>query len=81
MAVCDANYCFTFVDIEGFGRDNDAAIFEQFEMGAAFDNEEFDIPDPRNINDHTLPYVLVADEMFQLKPWLMKPFSGRTVDV
>ena len=80
MAVCDANYCFRLVDIGGFGRDNDAAIFGQSEMGIAFDHEEFDIPDPRNINGHTLPYVLVGDDIFQLKPWLMKPFPGRSLN-
>ena len=43
MAICDANYCFTLVDIGELGRDNDAAIFGQSEMGKAFECGYFDI--------------------------------------
>ena len=28
MAVCDANYCFTIIDVGGFERDNDASILK-----------------------------------------------------
>ena len=36
MAICDSKYCFTFVDIGGYGRNNDAAIFSQSELYKAF---------------------------------------------
>ena len=77
LAVCDANYCFSLVDIGGNGGDNDASIFAQSEMGMAFNNNEIDFPEPKTVNGHNLPHVLVGDEIFKLETWLMKPYPGR----
>ena len=43
MAICDAQYCFTIVDIGNFGRDNDAQIFNGSEMGRAFISGDMNI--------------------------------------
>ena len=40
IAVCNANYCFTLVDISGFGRDNDAG--------------ELSLPDARQVGRNML---------------------------
>ena len=42
--------------------------------------EAFGVPEPRTVENYNLPYVLVGDEIFPLKPWLMKPFPGRGLD-
>lgn len=36
MAMCDAHYCFNMVDVESYGKDNDAHIFINSKMGQAF---------------------------------------------
>ena len=36
-----------------------------------------DIPEPESKHGIILPYVLVSDEIFSLKPWLMKPYPGK----
>ena len=77
MAMCDANYCFTMVDVGSYGKDNDAQIFNNSQMGQAFILNEMNLPAPSTHAGHLLPYVIVGDEIFGLKTWLMKPYSGR----
>ena len=80
MAICDENYCFSFVDIGGYGHDNDASIFGDSEICMAIEANQLEIPCAEIVNGFTLPYVLVADEIFPLKPCLMKPFGGKKLD-
>lgn len=80
MAICDANYCFTLVDIGGYGRDNDASIFSQSEIGMAFEDGDIEIPEAEVVDGKTLPYVIVSDAIFPLKTWLMKPFPGSNLE-
>ena len=80
MAICDARYCFTIVDIGNFGRDNDAQIFNSSEMGKAFISGNMSVPSQTVVEGFTLPYVLVSDEIFGLKTWLMKPYPGKDLN-
>ena len=82
MAACDAKYCFTLLDIGGYGRDNDAAIFTESIFGKMFEESPTDlhIPSPQLTGAEMLPYVLIGDEIFALKPWFMKPFPGRDLN-
>ena len=77
LAICDARYCFSFVDIGGYGSDNDASILSNSRIYDVFDCNRLCIPESESVNGVDLPYVLVADEIFPLKPWLMKPFPGK----
>ena len=79
MAMFDANYCFTIVDIGSYGKDNDAHIFNNSKVGQAFLSNEMNLPAPSNHAGHLLPYVAIGDETFGLKTWLMKPYSGRNL--
>ena len=36
MAVCDANYCFSLLDVGNYGSDNDAGILADSKMGKKF---------------------------------------------
>ena len=79
MAVCDANYCFTMIDVGGFGRDNDASILNESEFRQAFEKyqSELNIPSPELVENLMLPYVLLGDDIFGLRTWLMKPYPGK----
>ena len=35
---------------------------------------------PGDDEGHAIPYVLVGDEAFLLRPYLMRPFPGRTLN-
>ncbi|XP_067949581.1 putative nuclease HARBI1 [Watersipora subatra] len=77
LEMCDANYLFTYVSIGSFGRDNDAAIFSQSSFFNSFIDAKHDLPSAKSVNGTLLPYTLLGDDIFPLKPWLMKPYPGR----
>ena len=79
MAVSDVKYCFTMIDIGGYGRDNDASIFHKSELGQAFEKHQskLNVPEAELVAGFLLPYVLVGDNIFALKTWLMKPYQGK----
>ena len=82
LAICDAKYCFTFADIGGFGSTNDASVLSNTLFGQTFEQHptELHLPSPSRHGDKNLPYVVVGDDIFPLKPWLMKPYPGRNLD-
>jgi len=69
LAVSDANYCFTLVDIGAEGRQSDGGIFVNSKFGQRFEKNEMDLPQQSavELSGSLLPYVLVADETFALK--------------
>ena len=56
--------CFTFVDIAGFGRDNDTALLKESQFGQAFENGELSLPDTLQIGGNMLPYFGIGDPIF-----------------
>ncbi|XP_018365780.1 PREDICTED: uncharacterized protein LOC108762994 [Trachymyrmex cornetzi] len=81
MAVASASYRFLLVDIGAKGRHSDRGVFKNSLMGQMFADNELDVPSPSPIieNGDPMPYVLVADEAFQLTHYTMRPFPGKTI--
>ena len=46
LAVCDAHYCFTLVDIGDYGRHSDGGILSHSNFGQAMENGQLSLPDP-----------------------------------
>ena len=44
MAVSDASYIFTYVDIGDYGRQNDSSVFNNSPFGDALNNGNLNIP-------------------------------------
>ena len=81
MALVDARYRFTMVDVGANGRACDAGIFGRSNMATALENNTVAIPPPRPLPGrvNNVPFVVVADDAFGLKPHIMKPYPGREI--
>ena len=83
LAICDARYVFTLVDIGDYGSNNDSGIFSNCDMGKLFLANGMNLPDNEpleGVPNKSLPYFLVGDEAFPLKLWLQRPYPGKTLD-
>ena len=76
LAVVDADYKFTVVDIGSCGKFSDGSILHNSEFGKALRCHELDLPQESRIggSEHSLPFVFVGDEAFPLMENLMRPF-------
>ncbi|XP_017482455.1 PREDICTED: uncharacterized protein LOC108371411 isoform X2 [Rhagoletis zephyria] len=76
MAIVGPDYKFLCVDVGGFGRNSDGGIFEASNMGKKFEENLMNVPLPKNLPNQSQPCqcVLIGDEAFGLKPYLMRPF-------
>ena len=83
LAVCNARYEFTMLDIGDAGRQSDGGVYKNSELGRQIDNNIINRLEPCPINgsDKSYPYVFVADDAFQMKLFMLKPFARIDADV
>ncbi|XP_047140903.1 uncharacterized protein LOC124815975 [Hydra vulgaris] len=76
LAVCNAKYQFSLLDIGNSGRQSDGSVYANSQLGYAIENDLLDIPQACKVNgtETILPYVFVGDNAFGLKPQMMKPY-------
>lgn len=79
MALTDANYKFTYIDVGCKGRISDGGVYNRSSLHHAIENNQLNIPAPRCLPGSTVqtPFVILADDAFALKPYIMKPFNFR----
>lgn len=80
LAVCDANYCFLYVDVGAYGKSSDSTIFQESLFYKNVTEGKFNIPEPKpisNLDKTRLPYVFVADDAFGLSKHIMRPYVGK----
>lgn len=77
LALVDAQYRFITVDVGSYGRNSDGNVFAKSALGKALENKTLQVPEdtPLQENGDPMPYVIVADEAFPLKSYLMRPYS------
>lgn len=73
MAVCDANYRFTFVDVGAYGSEGDAGIFSNSSMGKKIIQNKLKFPADATFGSVKVPYYFIADDAFPLMERIMKP--------
>lgn len=82
LAVCDADYKFTYVNVGAYGSQSDGGVFRNSALGKMLEHKEIELPEPESVNGSPpLPYFLVGDAAFPLKTFLMKPYGGLNLDV
>ena len=81
LAVVDANYKFMWVDAGSNGACSDAQIWNSCELKMMIEDNELDIPKAKPLvqGDQEVPYYLVEDDAFALRPFLQKPHSKRNL--
>lgn len=76
LAVVDADYKFIYVDIGCNGRISDGGVFRECSLTKALEEKSLNIPAPSPLPGRSdpIPYMMVADEAFPLKEYIMKPY-------
>ena len=77
MAIVDADYKFIYTDIGCNGRISDGGVFKNCSLYQALENKTLKIPKESMLPGTTqgFPHVIVADDAFPLKEYIMKPYS------
>lgn len=78
MALCDADYYITYVNIGSPGRMSDGGVFQNCKLSQHMETGTINFP-PDDVITNTgkvLPYVIVGDNAFPLKDNIMVPYPG-----
>ena len=83
LTVCHVKYNFTLADVGQYGSNNDSGVLEQSKISSAFENNTLNLAESEVLPGTNLdiPYFLVGDEIFPLKPWLLGPYPGRLLQL
>ncbi|XP_023228048.1 protein ALP1-like [Centruroides sculpturatus] len=76
MAIVDANYKFICVDIGAYGKNSDGGIFSNSIIGKALPADTLNVPEEKYLpgTEILMPHVIIGDEAFPLKTYLMRPY-------
>ncbi|GBP55261.1 Protein ALP1-like [Eumeta japonica] len=82
QAVADAKKRFITIEVGGRGKQSDGGTFNASSLNRLLERGAFNIPEPRTLpnSNITAPYVIVADEAYPLKEYLMRPYPQRTLN-
>lgn len=82
LALVDGDYRFIWVDAGSNGACSDAQIWNACVLKQSIDDEEIGIPDGKPVveGEQDVPYFLVGDDAFALRPYLQKPHSKRDLE-
>lgn len=75
----DANYNFWYFNVGGIGRWSDGGVWNSCSLKEGIEAKMMNIPESENIpfSDKVVPYTIVGDDAFPLKPYFMKPYPGK----
>jgi len=79
MALVDAKGKFIYVDVGAPGRLSDGGVYNNWNLSQQLENDALGIPNAEilPLTDIMCPYMIVADEAFPLRLYIMKPYHRR----
>lgn len=79
LAMCDANYKFTYYNVGVNGRISDGGVFRESNLNKALTNNTLNLPPNKALPGRTIkmPHVIVADDAFPVTGHIMKPYPNR----
>ena len=79
LAVCDANCCFTLIDIGNAGKQSDGGVLNNSAFGKAMENQQLFLPEDSSVEGIPcpVPYLFVGVAAFPLKTCMLRPYPGR----
>lgn len=82
MALVDAHYNFIVVDVGAYGRNSDGGILMNSKLGKFLDSKQLNVPSDTELpgTENVAPFVILGDEAFPLKTYLMRPYPGKQLD-
>lgn len=67
-----------YVNIGHYGCESDGGVFQRTDLSTILEKRQYEYPPPANVGSAgPIPYLMVGDEAFPLKPYLMRPYPGR----
>ncbi|CAN7937470.1 unnamed protein product, partial [Ixodes hexagonus] len=78
--MCDSGYKFLYVDVGRCGGESDGGVFRRCQLSGALESNQLGVPEPVALpGGNVTPYVILGDEAFPLKPYLMRPYPKRSI--
>lgn len=83
QAIADANYRFIAIEVGAYGKQNDGGTFADSNVYQRLEANNLGIPQNENIpsTDISAPFVLLGDDAYPLKRYLLKPYSRQRLTV
>lgn len=81
LAVVDSGYRFRLIDVGAYGRQSGGGVFSHSTFGRALASGSLHLPADKALpgTSDALPHVIVGDEAFQSKTYMMRPYPGRNL--
>lgn len=78
MALVDANYFISYIDVGCQGHISDGSVFRNSSLYKKLEQNELNLPidEPLPTKTEIMPYVFVGDDAFTLGKHMMKPYSS-----
>ncbi|XP_067132255.1 uncharacterized protein [Centruroides vittatus] len=82
QAVVDADVKFLTIDVGAYGKQSDGGVFKYSALYQNLESSKMELPSDTTLPHSNIkaPYVLIGDEAYPLTPYLLKPYSRRSLD-